>query len=193
MAQRLPKLVLNAGVGRVGSSDRPQVVQRGFQVAFLPQSHPQVQMGRHAVWLQGQRLLKHLHRLDKIATLGQHGAQIGVGPPVFGIQGDRLSEFGDGAWKIGLFREGDPQPIVRLRGPRSNLHGALELFQRARVVVPLPIRQAQRDMKFGIRGIALDGRLELAHGGGSFLRLLRPSGHSTTEHEHKKDERPSSR
>ena len=91
LAQRLPELVLNAGVGRVGGSHGPQVLQRGVQIAFLPQSHPQVQVGGQAVWLQRQRLLKHRDGLGEVTALGQHGSEIRVGPPVFRDRGRRPS------------------------------------------------------------------------------------------------------
>ena len=32
---------------------------------------------------------------------------------------------------------------MRLGGPRSDLHGALERLERARVIVPVPVRQAE--------------------------------------------------
>ena len=141
------------GVGRIGGSHGAQMLQRGVEIALLAQRHPQVQMGGHAVRLQRQRLLEHRHRLGRITALGQHGAEIGVGPPVFRIEGDGLPERGDGAGKIGLFREGDAQPVVRLRGARPDLDRALERLERARGVVPLPVRQAQRDIQLGIGGI----------------------------------------
>ncbi len=170
LTQRLSELVLNTRVRRIARGDAPQVLQRAFRIAFLTQREPQVHVRGQAVGLQRQRLLEHHRRPGKVAAPDQRGAQIGIGAPVFRIQGDRFPERRDGAGKIGLFREGDAEPVVRLSGPRSGLHGAAERRQRARVVVALPIRQAQRDMKLGVGGLALDRRLELAHGR---LRLWR--------------------
>ena len=76
-------------------------------------------MRGQAVRLERQRLLEHLHRLGVVAALGQRGAQVRVGAPVLRIERDGLPERGDGAGEIGLLRERDAQPVVRLggRGP----------------------------------------------------------------------------
>ena len=103
-----------------------------------------------------------MNRLAKITTLGEDGAQIGVGASVLWIERDRSPELGDRPGEVSGFGEGDAQPVVRRSGPRPELDGALKRLQRARVVVPLQVRQAERDMKSGTARIALDGGLELA-------------------------------
>ena len=140
----------------------PQVLQRGFQIAFLPQSHTQVHVRRQTVRFERQRLLKHLHGLGKVATFRKDRTQVGVGTPVRRVQSHGLPQRSNRAWKVGLFGQRDAQPIVRLRGGRPNLHRALERRQRTRVIILVPVRQAELNVGFGIAGIALDGRLKLA-------------------------------
>ena len=177
LPQRLPQLVVHAGVVRISRGDTPQVLERRFGVAFFAQGHPEVRMSGQAVWLEGQRLFKHRHCLGKIATLDQGRAEIGVSAPVGRIQLHGLSQRGDCARQIGLLCERDTQPVVRLGRRRSNLHGALEGTQRARGIIPVPICQAQGDVQFGIAGIARDCGLELFHRGRSIARRPRRGGH----------------
>ena len=85
------------------------------QIAFLPQSHPQVHVGGQAVRLQRQRLLKHRDGSGKVPALGQRGSQIRVGPPVFRIEGDRLSELWIAPGRSDFSARRDTQPVVGLR------------------------------------------------------------------------------
>ena len=112
--------------------------------------------------VKSQGLLKRVDRCVEIAALGQRRTQICISPRVLRIESDGLFELRDGAGQVGLSHQGNTQPVVRLGGIRSYLHGALEGLKRMRIVVPIPICQAESYMKLGIARIALDRSLNLA-------------------------------
>ena len=65
----------------------------------------------------------------------------------FGSSETAFLELRRGAGQVGFFQKSNSQPVVCLRGRWPDLHGVLEGFQCMRIVVPIPIRQAERDMK----------------------------------------------
>ena len=176
LAQGLSKLVVEAGVLRIARSHAAQVLERTGEIAGFPQGEAEVQVSAEAVRLQRERLAEDRNRLGEVTAGDQRRPEVGVRTAVGRIERDRLFERGDRAGKIGFLRERDTQPVVRFRRPRCDLDGALECHECTRVIVPLPIGQAERDMQFGIGRTALDRRFELTYGRGRLFCLLRRRG-----------------
>jgi hypothetical protein len=140
LSERLPDFVVHQCVVWIGVGHAPQVLQRAFEVSRLTERGPEVQVRANAVRLQREGLLEHLNGFAVIAALRKRGAQVRVRASVLRIQCDGFPEFGDRPRQVRLFRQGDPEPVVRFRGFRTNLHGPLERLQRARSVVSIQVR-----------------------------------------------------
>ena len=151
----------------------PQIHQRALCVSLLPQRDSQVQLRRRAVRLERQGFLEYCDGFGEISAGGERRAKVGVCPRIFWIERDRFLQLCNCSRQIGLIHQRHAQPVVGLGRARTKFHRLLEGFERMWRIVCVPVSQPQPHVELGIKGIALDGSLNLSHRGRLFFLRVR--------------------